>query len=51
MLWDEKENKRIYMPVSTGFMTVTRSLRVAPDGAVYQLVLGDDEAVMWKYNY
>jgi hypothetical protein len=45
-----KEKKRIYMPVSTSVVSPTRTVRVTPEGTIYQLVLGDDEAVMWKYT-
>ena len=44
------EKKRIYMPVSTKAEMVNRSYRVAPDGTIYQLVIGEEGATMWRYS-
>lgn len=44
-----REKRRIYMPVSRTGLSINRSVRIAPQGAIYQLVLEDNEAVMWRY--
>jgi hypothetical protein len=36
--------------VSSQAIPVVRSFRVAADGTIYQLVLGEEEATMWKYS-
>jgi hypothetical protein len=43
------EKRRIYMPVSTRAEEVNRSFRVTPDGTIYQLVIGEEGATMWRY--
>jgi hypothetical protein len=45
------EKQRIYMPVSTVGLSVNRSIRVTWEGIIYQLVLEDKEAVMWRYKH
>jgi hypothetical protein len=45
-----KEKQRIYMPVSTSAEEVNRSFRVTPDGTIYQLVIEQEGATMWRYN-
>jgi hypothetical protein len=45
-----KEKKRIYMPMSTKAEEVRRSLRVTPDGTIYQLVIEEEGATMWRYS-
>jgi hypothetical protein len=45
-----EEKRRIYMPVSSQAIPVVRSFRVAADGTIYQLVLGEEEATMWRYS-
>ncbi len=45
-----EEKRRIYMPVSSQAISVVRSFRVAADGTIYQLVLGEEEATMWRYS-
>ena len=45
-----KEKNRIYMPVSTEAEEVRRSHRVTPDGIIYQLVIEEEGATMWKYS-
>ena len=45
-----KEKRRIYMPVSTKAEHVVRSIRVTAEGAIYQLVLEDEGATMWRYS-
>jgi hypothetical protein len=44
-----REKRRMYMPVSSGAEEVVRSIRMTPDGTVYQLVLGEEGATMWRY--
>ncbi len=44
------EKKRIYMPVSSGAEDVNRSHRVTPDGTIYQLVIEEEGATMWRYS-
>ena len=44
------EKKRMYMPVSTRVEFVNRSFRVTPDGTIYELVIGEDGATMWRYS-
>lgn len=45
-----KEKQRIYMPVSTKVEEVNRSFRVTPDGTIYQLVIEEEGATMWRYS-
>ena len=45
-----KEKKRIYMPVSTKAEAVNLSHRVTPDGTIYQLVIEEEGATMWRYS-
>ena len=44
------EKQRIFMPVSTRAEEVNRSHRVTPDGTIYQLVIGEEGAAMWRYS-
>lgn len=44
------ERKRIYMPVSTKAEEVNCSHRVTPDGTIYQLVIGEEGATMWRHT-
>jgi hypothetical protein len=44
------EKQRIYMPVSSKAVSVTRSHCVTPDGTIYQLVKGEEGATMWRYS-
>lgn len=44
------ELKRLIMPVSTDAGGVTRSLRLAADGTVYQLVIGESSATVRRYD-
>jgi hypothetical protein len=44
------EKKRIYMPVSREAEDVNRSHRVTPDGSIYQLVIEEEGATMWRYS-
>jgi hypothetical protein len=44
------EKRRIYMPVSTRAEEVNCSHRVTPDGTIYQLVIGEEGATMWRYS-
>ncbi len=44
------EKKRIYMPVSSKAEEINCSLRVTPDGTIYQLVIGEKGATMWRYT-
>jgi hypothetical protein len=44
------EKKRIYMPVSSEAEEVNRSHRVTPDGTIYQLVIREEGATMWRYS-
>jgi len=44
------EKQRIYMPVSSKAEDVTCSHRVTPDGTIYQLVIGEEGATMWRYS-
>jgi hypothetical protein len=45
-----KEKKRIYMPVSTKVEEVRRPLCITPDGTIYQLVIEEEGATMWRYS-
>lgn len=44
------ELRRLIMPVSTEAAEVTRSLRLAADGTVYQLVIGESGAQLRRYD-
>ena len=44
------EKHRIYMPVSTQAEEVKRSFRVTPDGTIYQLVVEEQGATIWRYR-
>jgi len=44
------EKKRIYMPVTSEVEDVNRSHRVTPDGIIYQLVIEEEGATMWRYR-
>jgi hypothetical protein len=44
-----KEKRRIYMPEPTRAEEVVRSIRMTPDGTIYQLMLGEEGATMWRY--
>jgi hypothetical protein len=44
------ELRRLIMPVSTGYAEVNRSLRLAADGTVYQLVIGESGATVRRYD-
>ena len=44
------ELRRLIVPVSTHYEEVTRSLRVAADGTVYQLVIGESGATVRRYD-
>lgn len=44
------EKQRIYMPVSSKAEDVNCSHRVTPDGTIYQLVIGEEGATMWRYS-
>jgi hypothetical protein len=44
------EKRRMYMPVSTRAEEVNRSFRVTSDGTIYQLVIGEEGATMWRYS-
>jgi hypothetical protein len=45
-----KEKKIIYMPVSTKVEEVKRPLLVTRDGTIYQLVIEEEGATMWRYS-
>ena len=45
-----KEKQRIYMPVSTKAEEINCSFRVTLDGTIYQLVIEEEGATMWRYN-
>jgi hypothetical protein len=47
---DGNETRRLILPLSTFSAEVTRSIRVGPDGAVYQLVLGESGAILRRYH-
>jgi hypothetical protein len=45
-----REKKRIYMPVTSEAEDVNRSHHVTPDGSIYQLVIEEEGATMWRYS-
>lgn len=47
---DGKETRRVILPVSTLAEEVTRSIRVSADGTVYQLIIGETGATLWRYD-